>query len=166
MKYNNEIKWINISWIIFSRKREEKMKNFIEKRRRKRAVWIIFPRYRREKILICLLGVQPCFVERYFRFSLLLQVPEYFGVSRRKKKKQKSYYRLWVWVSTGPSMNTINQLAIPFSSFYARQLYRISRSVIWGEEGTSSRGISTEEPEYLFATLSSPQHEISFLHVA
>lgn len=122
--------------------------------------------YRCEKILICLLGVQPCFVERYFRFSLLLQVPEYFGVSRRKKKKQKSYYRLWVWVSTGPSMNTINQLAIPFSSFYARQLYRISRSVIWGEDGTSSRGISTEEPEYLFATLSSPQHEISFLHVA
>lgn len=45
--------------------------------------------YRREKILICLLGVQPCFVERYFRFSLLLQVPEYFGVSRRKKKKTK-----------------------------------------------------------------------------
>lgn len=76
--------------------------------------------------------MQPCFVERHFRFSLLLMDPEYFGVSRRKKK---CYYRLWVWVSTGPSMNTINQLAIPFSLFYARQLYRILRSVIWGGGG-------------------------------
>lgn len=63
-------------------------------------------------------------------------------------------------------MNTINQLAIPFSLFYARQLYRILRSVIWGGGREPARGISTEEPEYLFATLSSPQHEISFLHLA
>lgn len=105
-----------------------------------RAVWIIPRPYCREKILICPLGVQPCFVERHFRFSLLLMDPEYFGVSRRKKK---CYYRLWVWVSTGPSMNTINQLAIPFSLFYARQLYRILRSVIWGAgEGTSSRNFN------------------------
>lgn len=128
-----------------------------------RVVWIIPRPYCREKILICPLGVQPCFVERYFRFSLLLMDPEYFGVSRRKKK---CYYRLWVWVSTGPSMNMINQLAIPFSLFYARQLYRILRSVIWGGGKEPARGISTEEPEYLFATLSSPQHEISFLHLA
>lgn len=82
-------------------------------------------------------------MERYFRFSLLLMDPEYFGVSRRKKK---CYYRLWVWVSTGPSMNTINQLAIPFSLFYARQLYRILRSVIWGEGGNQLEEFQPRSP--------------------
>lgn len=51
-------------------------------------------------------------------------------------------------------MNTINQLAIPFSLFYARQLYRrrcILRRVIWG---TSSRNFN-RRADHLFATLSS-----------
>lgn len=76
-----------VNYILEKARREDE--KFYREEERKRAVWIIIPRYRREKILICLLGVQPCFVERYFRFSLLLQVPEYFGVSRRKKKKTK-----------------------------------------------------------------------------
>lgn len=41
-------------------------------------------------------------------------------------------------------MNTINQLAIPFSLFYARQLYRILRSVIWG--ATSSQEFQPRSP--------------------
>lgn len=76
-----------VNYILEKARREDE--KFYREEERKRAVWIIIPRYSREKILICLLGVQPCFVERYFRFSLLLQVPEYFGVSRRKKKKTK-----------------------------------------------------------------------------